>query len=105
MPQIKAKLVLQGANIPATEGAERWMHSHGVLSVPDFIANAGGVICAAVEYRGGTETQAMATVAEKIRANTAEVLARARQNHVPPRQAAVEMARGRVVEATSYRRA
>jgi glutamate dehydrogenase/leucine dehydrogenase len=103
--QLKAKLVLQGANIPATAGAEHWMHTHGALSVPDFIANAGGVICAAVEYHGGTETQAMAAVAEKIRANTAEVLARARRDRCPPREAALAMARGRVVEAMSYRRA
>jgi glutamate dehydrogenase/leucine dehydrogenase len=104
VPRIRARLVLQGANIPATAGAERWMHEHGVLSVPDFIANAGGVICAAVEYHGGTETQALAAVVEKIRANTAEVLERARRSRVPPRQAAVEMARGRVTEAMSYRR-
>jgi glutamate dehydrogenase/leucine dehydrogenase len=104
VPRIRARLVLQGANIPATAGAERWMHEHGVLSVPDFIANAGGVICAAVEYHGGTEAQALAAVGEKVRANTAEVLERARRGGVPPRQAAVEMARGRVTEAMSYRR-
>ena len=102
--QLKAKLVLEGANIPATAGAERWLHTHGVLVVPDFIANAGGVICAAVEYHGGTETQAMAAVAEKIRANTGEVLARAKRGRFSPRDAAIEMARGRVVEAMSYRR-
>jgi glutamate dehydrogenase/leucine dehydrogenase len=102
--QLKAKLVLQGANIPATEGAEAWMHAHGILSIPDFIANAGGVICGAVEYGGGTETQAMAAIAEKVRANTAEVLERARHGHLPPREAAVALAKGRVVEAMSYRR-
>ena len=30
------------------------LHERGVLVLPDFIANAGGVICAAIEYRGGT---------------------------------------------------
>jgi len=55
---IKARLILQGANIPATAEAERALHERGVLVVPDFIANAGGVICAAVEYRGGTESDA-----------------------------------------------
>jgi glutamate dehydrogenase/leucine dehydrogenase len=102
--QLKAKLILQGANVPATEAAEAWMHAHGILSIPDFIANAGGVICAAVEYHGGTQNQAMATIEEKIRANTAETLARAKKNGGPPRHAAVEMARRRVEEAMSYRR-
>lgn len=102
--QLKAKLVLQGANIPATPAAEQWMHEQGIVSVPDFIANAGGVICAAVEYHGGTQHQAMATIEEKIRANTAEMLARMQKGHLLPREAAVAMARSRVEEAMRYRR-
>jgi glutamate dehydrogenase (NAD(P)+)/glutamate dehydrogenase (NADP+) len=50
-----------------------------VLVVPDIIANAGGVICAAVEYRGGTQAQALALVQEKVGANTTEVLRQARE--------------------------
>ena len=102
--QMQAKLVLQGANIPATEAAEQWMHAHGILSIPDFIANAGGVICAAVEYHDGTQSQAFATIAEKIRANTAEMLAQMKQQQVLPREAAVQMARRRVEEAMAYHR-
>jgi len=101
---MKARLVLQGANIPATEGAERWMHEHGILNVPDFIANSGGVICASVEYHGGTETQAMALIEDRIRANTREVLDRAQQEKCAPRHAAVSMAKSRVAEAQTYRR-
>ncbi len=52
--RLRARLVLQGANIPFTLGAEKLLHERGVLVVPDFIANAGGVICAAMEYRGAT---------------------------------------------------
>ena len=102
--RLKARLVLQGANIPATEAAEEWMHAHGVLSVPDFVANAGGVICAAVEYHGGTERQAMETIEERIRGNTQETLERARAGHLLPRQAAIEMARQRIEEAMRYHR-
>jgi glutamate dehydrogenase/leucine dehydrogenase len=104
VPRLRAKLVLQGANIPATPEAEALLHARGVLSVPDFIANAGGVICAAIEYHGGTETQAFAAIAEKIRENTRAVLARARADGSLPRVAAVELARARVVEAAGYRR-
>ena len=42
----------------------------GVLVVPDFIANAGGVICAAMEYAGATQRAAFDAIGEKIRANT-----------------------------------
>jgi glutamate dehydrogenase (NAD(P)+) len=96
--------VLQGANIPATVGAERRMHERGILSVPDFIANAGGVIAAAVEYHGGTEKAAFDTIAEKIAANTRVVLGRAREQGVPPREAALELARKRVERAMDLRR-
>lgn len=102
--QVRASVVLQGANIPATAEAEALLHKRGVLSVPDFIANAGGVICAAVEYHGGTPAQAFALIREKVRANTSEVLGRAPELGVLPREAAEELAHARVAEASGYRR-
>lgn len=101
--RLQAKVILQGANIPATPEAEELMHTRGIISIPDFIANAGGVICAAVEYHGGTEGQAFATIEEKIRQNTAEVLARSQRDNITTRAAALALARARVEEAFSYR--
>jgi glutamate dehydrogenase (NAD(P)+) len=103
VPRLQARLILQGANIPATEAAETWMHEHGVVSVPDFVANAGGVICAAVEYHGGTQAQAFAAIEERIRSNTQEILERARADAVLPREAAIRMTRIRLEEAMRYR--
>jgi glutamate dehydrogenase (NAD(P)+) len=102
--RLRTKLILQGANIPITQGAELWLHQHDVLSVPDFIANAGGVICAAVEYHGGSQAQAFATIEEKIGRNTAEVLAAVKGRGVLPRQAAVDIALARVRKAMGHRR-
>jgi glutamate dehydrogenase (NAD(P)+) len=102
--RLRAKLVVSGANIPATEAAERTLHERGVLNVPDFIANAGGVICAAVEYHGGGQAQALDTIEEKIRANTEAVLEQSKRRGVLPRQAAVDLAVERVKRAMSYRR-
>jgi glutamate dehydrogenase/leucine dehydrogenase len=101
---IKARLILQGANIPATPDAEAALHERGVLNVPDFIANAGGVICASVEYHGGSESSALEQIAEKIERNTAEVLQHSRETAAQPRQAATDLARARVVEAMGYGR-
>jgi glutamate dehydrogenase (NAD(P)+) len=100
---MKARLVLQGANIPATPAAEQLLHERGIVVVPDFIANAGGVICAAVEYAGGTASQAFAAIEERIAANTRLVLERSRSDGMTPRAAADAMARRRVSEAMSYR--
>jgi len=102
--RLRTKLVLQGANIPVTPEAEARLHARGVLSLPDFIANAGGVICAAVEYAGGSQSTALATIDEKIRHNTGEVLAAAQTAGVSPRQAAVELAYERVRRASALRR-
>ena len=102
--RLETRLVLQGANIPFTAGAERMLHDAGILVVPDFIANAGGVICAAMEYHGATQAAAFAAIEEKIRTNTRAVLDAARARGIPPRQAAMELAAGRVREAMSYRR-
>jgi glutamate dehydrogenase/leucine dehydrogenase len=101
--RLKTKLVPQGANIPFTPEAERILHKAGTLVIPDFIANAGGVICASVEYHGGTQSQALQTIEEKIRANTEEVLANAKKGETMPRQAAVALAEARVKKAMMYR--
>jgi len=101
---LDCKLVIQGANIPATAEAERMLHDRGILSVPDFIANAGGVICASVEYHGGSQTAAMAAIAEKVAYNTRETLEGARMNTLLPREAARQLAIGRVKKAMALRR-
>jgi glutamate dehydrogenase (NAD(P)+) len=102
--RLDTRLVLQGANIPFTMEAEQILHERGVLVVPDFIANAGGVICAAVEYQGGDEQQAIETIESKITANVEAVLARAQSSGRPPREAALSLAEERVRRASALRR-
>ena len=102
--EVRAKLIVPGANIGVTEEAEAALAARGVVCIPDFIANAGGVICAAVEYQGATQDQAFQVIDEKIRANTAEALARARRDDALPRHAAIAMALERVRAAMRLRR-
>jgi glutamate dehydrogenase/leucine dehydrogenase len=87
-----------------TARAEAVLARRGILTVPDVIANAGGVICASVEYRGGGRTQAFAEISERIRANTAEMLDRMTRQEVLPREAAMAMARARLTAAEAYHR-
>ena len=102
--RLKTKLVVQGANIPFTSGAEKVLHERGVLVVPDFIANAGGVICAAMEYRGASQAEALAAIEDKLRTNTQEVLERMKREKQLPREAAMQLAVQRVRKAMGYRR-
>lgn len=102
--RLKTRLVLQGANIPFSAGAEQRLHERGVVVVPDFIANAGGVICAAMEYRGATFKAAFDAIAERVGANTTQTLERAANERIAPREAAFRMANERVQAAMSTRR-
>jgi len=102
--KLKTRLMIQGANIPVTADAERVLHERGVLVVPDFIANAGGVSCAAMEYRGASESVVFAAIEEKVRRNTEQVLEAAREQKILPRQAAVELALERVRKVMDMRR-
>lgn len=101
---LEAKLVVQGANIPMTAAAERSFYERGGLYVPDFIANAGGVICAAMEYRGADESAVMDAIADKVRRNTEAVLSKAKSEGKHPRQAAEEIAQERLTKAMGFRR-
>ena len=90
--RLRTRLVAQGANIPLTARAEKILHERGVLCLPDFVANAGGVICGAMEYHGGWKGLVFDVVAEKIRHNTEEMLRLVKREGILPRQAATDMA-------------
>jgi len=102
--RLNTKMVVEGANIPVTHAAEKILHDKGIMCVPDFIANAGGVICAAMEYQGANQSAAFATIEEKLRRNTREVLETAKRDQILPREAALAMARKRINKAMSFRR-
>jgi glutamate dehydrogenase (NAD(P)+) len=102
--RLSTKIVLQGANIPCTVGAEGLLRQRGILVIPDFIANAGGVICAAMEHRSATREQAFQAIAERIRGNTETMLRMAGEQDMSPREAATAIATSRLQAAMSYRR-
>jgi glutamate dehydrogenase (NAD(P)+) len=47
---IKARMVLELANGPVTPEADRLLHERGVLDLPDFLVNSGGVIGSYFEW-------------------------------------------------------
>ncbi|MFI5330438.1 MAG: Glu/Leu/Phe/Val dehydrogenase [Desulfobaccales bacterium] len=104
MQALKAKLVVEGANIPVTPEAEKYLHEQGVLCIPDFIANSGGVICAAMEYRGKIESEAIEVIEKMVRTNTRLVLEESRTKNILPREAAMNLAVTRVQKAMSFKR-
>jgi len=101
---IKAKVIVEAANIPAMPEIEEILHKRGVLVVPDIIANAGGVISSYAEYMGKNPDEMFGIVKEKIRKNTKLVLDAAAKQGVKPRDAAMQTAVQRVHDAMEKRR-
>jgi glutamate dehydrogenase (NAD(P)+) len=93
---IKAKLIVCGSNIVMHADLEEVFHKKDVLVIPDFVANAGGVISSYVEYTGGSVDKMWKMVEQKITENTRETLEHSKKEGISPRQAALQIARKRV---------
>lgn len=48
--QVKAKMIVEGANGPTTTDADDILNERGIFVVPDILANAGGVIVSYFEW-------------------------------------------------------
>ncbi len=98
-PRLKTKAIFEAANNPTSSDAERYLYKKGILTLPDILVNAGGVIGSYAEYKGQDIDEAFALIDSKIRENTALVLDRCLENHTMPRDVALLIAMNRVAEA------
>lgn len=99
---IKVKMIVEGSNIPMIPDVEEMLWKRRILVVPDFVANAGGVISSYVEYINGSEKEMFAMVEKKITRNTALVLTQAEKKKCPPRETAMAVAKERVLEKCTF---
>jgi glutamate dehydrogenase (NAD(P)+) len=103
--QVRARLIVEGANAPTTPGADRILSANGVMVIPDLLANAGGVLAShlewAREWTGSLTTtpEMLARVKDVLERTFAEVLEVAEREEVSPREAALCLAVQRVADA------
>ncbi|MDP4039512.1 MAG: Glu/Leu/Phe/Val dehydrogenase [Candidatus Pacearchaeota archaeon] len=100
--KVKAKIIVEAANIPMPIEIEEEL-SKKILIIPDFVANAGGVISSYVEYIGGTVEDMNKLIEEKLVKNTDHVLQTAFKKKITPREAATQIAMERIKKAMANR--
>lgn len=94
--KIKAKIIVEGANIPMREEIEDELWQRGICIVPDFVANAGGVISSYAEYMGLTAEKMFEMVKEKVVGAAREVIAQSIKDKKSPREIALLLAKEKV---------
>lgn len=107
--QIKAKLIVEGANGPTSSTADKILTARGVTVAPDILANAGGVTVSYFEWVQGL--QAFPWKIEEVRTNLhrfldnafAQVYDFSQNRDVSLRQGAFMLAVARVAEAMEQR--
>ena len=99
--EVKAKVIVEAANIPMKVEMEDILHKRGILVVPDFVANAGGVISSYAEYRGYDKDKAFQLIEKKIVKNVKKVLRKAKKESIKPRDAAQAIAKEKLMKALS----
>ncbi|MFB0502588.1 MAG: Glu/Leu/Phe/Val dehydrogenase [Candidatus Bathyarchaeia archaeon] len=97
------KIIVEGANLPTTKGADDLLHRKGIWIVPDLIANAGGVIGSYAEYLNKTKDEAFRLIEDRIVENVRNIMSEAVMSNREPRVVGLEMAQQRVKKAMMYR--
>lgn len=102
--KVKAKIIVEAANIPMPEKIENEFFKKGVLIVPDFVANAGGVISSYSEHRGHSIEKMFATVESKLKKTVRQVLKESVKKGQNPRQTALALAARKIEKKLSTRK-
>lgn len=107
--EVRAKIVVEGANGPTTTEADALLAANGVLVVPDILANAGGVVVSYFEWvqanmaYSWTERQVNERLEEKMTRAWYDVVEYAGARQLSFREAATALAVSRVIEAHDLR--
>ena len=106
---IHAKVILELANGPTTPEADEIFHKNGILLLPDFLSNSGGVTVSYFEWAQNvsgyywTEEEVYSRLDQKLTEATKQVLDSSEKLKVDPRTAAYTISVKRVAEAMKLR--
>ncbi len=106
---IKAELIIEGANSPTTIEGDQILNERGISIIPDVIANSGGLIVSYFEWV--QDLQSLQWSMKQVSNELDKIIIRAfgkvydlkHKNHITYREAAYQIAVKRVVSALKYR--
>jgi glutamate dehydrogenase (NAD(P)+) len=107
--EIRARMIIEGANAPMTPDADEIMADAGVLVIPDVMANAGGVIVSYFEWVQNLqhfrwdEREVNDKLGTAMRRAYRDVVAHTKEDDSPLRVAAYEIGIERVLDAARTR--
>lgn len=107
--EVKAGLIVEGANGPTTPAADAVLAERGALVVPDILANAGGVVVSYLEWvqnlqaYSWSETEVEVRLRDLMDTAYTTVSAMSRERGISLRQAAHVIGVGRVADAVRLR--
>jgi glutamate dehydrogenase (NAD(P)+) len=106
---LQCRMVVEAANAPTTPIADKILEERGIHVLPDFLANAGGVVVSYFEWTQNLQQmrwdleQVNAGLEKKMVAAYREVLMLAKERSVSMRTAAYAIALRRVADAEELR--
>ena len=98
--RVRCVVVAPGANVPYGPGAVDVLHRRGILAVPDFLANSGGVHLYESVGQDDEPEAALAVIEAVVREAVARTLATSAELALTPSAAALREARDYLAEVT-----
>lgn len=93
--QVRARIISPGANVPTTDEAETILFQRGIITVPDFVANCGGVLGSSMKRTGLKEDYIRRFLEHKIGEQVIRVIEAAKKEGVAPQVYAERIAEER----------
>jgi glutamate dehydrogenase (NAD(P)+) len=99
--RMRCAVVAPGANIPYGPGAVEALHGRGILAIPDFVANSGGVHLYATVGPDDEPEVALAAIEAVVRDSVARTLAASEELGITPWSLASREARDYLAQTTA----
>lgn len=90
--RVTARIISPGANVPTTAEAEQILFQKGILSLPDFVANCGGILAASMRRSGLSDDFVRRFIEHKFGQKVSDMIKSAEKERKPLKEYAERIA-------------